>query len=150
MTRKITQAVARISLGSEECLFLGNMNATRDWGDARDYVRGMWLMLQQDIPGDYVLATGVSYSVKHFVETAFDAIDTKIEWQGEGLSELGVDKKSGRIVVRVDPGYFRPNELHNLCGDASLARDRLGWSPQIPFQTMVNDMVKNDIAFLKR
>ena len=85
-------------------------------------------MLQQDIPGDYVLATWVSYSVKHFVETAFDAIDTKIEWQGEGLSELGVDKKSGRIVVRVDPGYFRPNELHNLCGDASLARDRLGWS----------------------
>ena len=150
VTRKITQAVARISHGSEECLFLGNMNATRDWGDARDYVRGMWLMLQQDIPGDYVLATGVSYSVKHFVETAFDAIDTKIEWQGEGISELGVNKKSGRIMVRVDPGYFRPNELHNLCGDASLARDRLGWSPQIPFQTMVNDMVKNDIAFLKR
>ena len=150
VTRKITQAVARISLGSEECLFLGNMNATRDWGDARDYVRGMWLMLQQDIPGDYVLATGVSYSVRDFVETAFDAIDTKIEWQGEGISELGVNKKSGRIMVRVDPGYFRPNELHNLCGDASLARDRLGWSPQIPFQTMVDDMVKNDIASLKR
>lgn len=150
VTRKITQAVARISLGSEECLFLGNLNATRDWGDARDYVRGMWLMLQQDSPGDYVLATGVSYSVKDFVETAFKVTDKKIEWQGEGVSELGLDKKSGRIMVRVDPGYFRPNELHNLCGDASLARDQLGWTPQIPFQIMVEDMVKNDINVLKR
>jgi GDPmannose 4,6-dehydratase len=150
VTRKITQAVARISLGSEECLFLGNMNATRDWGDARDYVRGMWLMLQQDIPADYVLATGVSYSVRDFVETAFKAINKEIEWQGEGVSELGLDKKSGRTMVRVDPGYFRPNELHNLCGDASLARDRLGWIPQIPFQTMVKNMVKNDITVLKR
>ena len=150
VTRKITQAVARISLGSRECLFLGNINATRDWGDARDFVRGMWLMLQQDSPDDYVLATGVSHSVRDFVETAFNSIDKKIVWQGEGASELGVDKKTGRIVVRVDPNYFRPNELHNLCGNASLARDRLGWSPQIPFQTMVEEMVNNDVKILKR
>ena len=126
------------------------MNATRDWGDARDFVRGMWLMLQQDSPDDYVLATGVSHSVRDFVETAFNSIDKKIVWQGEGASELGVDKKTGRIVVRVDPNYFRPNELHNLCGNASLARDRLGWSPQIPFQTMVEEMVNNDVKILKR
>jgi len=140
VTRKITQALSKISVGLQDCLFLGNLNAKRDWGHAKDFVEAMWLMLQQDEPDDFVIATGVQYSVKDFVEEAAPYFGMKIVWEGEGLDEVGVDKLSKKTVIRVDPKYFRPAEVETLLGDASKAREKMGWEPKISFDQLVEDM----------
>ncbi len=149
VTRKITRALARISLGQQDMLRLGNLDARRDWGHARDYVEMQWLMLQQDKPEDYVIATGVQYSVRDFVRAAADAIGMTISFQGEGMEEVGRDK-TGRVIVCVDPRYFRPTEVETLLGDASKARQQLGWSPQTSFEELVREMAEADLAEAKR
>ena len=146
VTRKITRTVAEIAGGNTEPIYLGNLNAERDWGHASDFMEGAWLMLQQDKPDDYVLATGESHSVREFVELAFAEIDRTIEWRGTDEDETGVDSKSGETLVRVDPRYYRPTEIDSLCGDASKARTKLGWSPKTSFQSLVREMVEKDIA----
>ncbi len=148
VTRKITRAAAAIRKGLEDRLYLGNLNAERDWGHARDYVDGMWRMLQQDQPDDYVLATGVSHSVRDFVELAFSHVGVKIRWTGEGIHEVGFDARSGVERVLVDPRYFRPTEVDCLLGDASKARRMLGWRPTTPFSVMVQEMVESDLELL--
>jgi GDPmannose 4,6-dehydratase len=140
VTRKITQALSKISIGLQDCLYLGNLNAKRDWGHAKDFVEAMWLMLQQDEPDDYVIATGTQYSVKDFVEEAAPYFGMKIAWEGEGLNEVGIDKLSKKTVIRVDPKYFRPAEVETLLGDASKAKENLGWEPKISFDQLVEDM----------
>ena len=150
VTRKITRAVAAIELGLQECLFLGNLDAQRDWGNARDYVEGMWLMLQQQMPDDYVLATGEMHSVREFVGKAFSRIGREIEWSGTGADEHGIDRKTGRPIVKVDPRYFRPTEVDVLIGDSSKAREKLGWSPKTPFEVLVNEMVDADLEVVRR
>jgi GDPmannose 4,6-dehydratase len=153
VTRKITRAVARIKLGLQDKLYLGNLEARRDWGHARDYVRAMWLMLQQDEPDDYVIATGEQHSVREFVELAFAKAGMKIAWQGEGLEEVGVlvdgDEecccRPGEPVVCIDPRYFRPTEVDTLLGDSSKARAKLGWKPEVTFDELVEEMVREDI-----
>jgi GDPmannose 4,6-dehydratase len=141
VTRKITRGLSRISVGMQDVLSLGNLDARRDWGHAKDYVRAMWLMLQQDQPDDYVIATGEMYSVRYFVEHAADYFGMNIVWEGEGLDEVGIDKTTGRTVIKVDPKYFRPTEVEQLCGDSTKAREILGWEPEIDFQGLVQDMV---------
>lgn len=143
VTRKITRGLSRISVGEQDVLSLGNLDARRDWGHAKDYVRAMWLMLQQPDPDDYVIATGEMYSVRYFVEHAADYFGMNIVWEGEGLDEVGIDKWSGKTVIKVDPKYFRPTEVEQLCGDATKAREILGWTPEIDFQGLVQDMVIN-------
>jgi len=150
VTRKITRAAAAIKLGLQEEVYLGNLDASRDWGHARDYVEGMWRIVQQDVPGDYVLATGVTHTVRHFVEKAFAEIGATIVWQGEGLEEVGIDTVTGAVRVRIDPRYFRPAEVDMLCGDASLAREKLGWAPNIDFETLVSEMVREDLVAVAR
>jgi GDPmannose 4,6-dehydratase len=150
VTRKITRAVAAIEMGHEECIYLGNLNAKRDWGHARDYVEGIWGILQQTEPDDYVLATGESRSVRQFVELAFAEINRQIEWRGEGTEEEGVDAKTGAVLVKVDERYFRPAEVSVLCGDASKAHRVLGWNSKISFSEMVREMVQSDLEELKR
>ena len=145
VTRKITRAVARIKLGLQEKLYLGNLSSLRDWGHARDYVDAMWRMLQQDQPDDYVVATGVQHSVKEFVEAAFREIGTAIRWEGEGVEEKGLDGDSGKTLVEVDPRYFRPTEVETLLGDPTKAREKLGWVPKIAFQELVSEMVREDL-----
>jgi GDPmannose 4,6-dehydratase len=145
VTRKITRAVAAIKLGFQEKLFLGNLDAKRDWGHAREYVRGMWLMLQQDQPGDYVLATGETHSVREFVERAFSFIGITIAWQGSGTDEKGVDAKSGKVLVEIDRRYFRPTEVDLLIGDAEKARKVLGWKHEISFAALVSEMMEADL-----
>ena len=145
VTRKITRAVAAVHLGRQERLFLGNLDARRDWGHARDYVRGMWLMTQQDLPNDYVLATGECHSVRSFAERAFAQIDVTLAWRGQGVEEVGFDAATGKVRVQVDPHYFRPTEIDELVGDASKARDRLGWRPEIDFASLVAEMVRSDL-----
>jgi len=145
VTRKITRAVAAISQGLQDRLFLGNLNAKRDWGHARDYVAGMWAMVQQDRPGDYVLATGETHTVREFAEAAFAAANYRIVWEGEGVRERGVDAKTGRTLVEVDPDYFRPTEVDILLGDASKARAALGWRPAVSFNELVKEMVAADM-----
>jgi len=140
VTRKITQALSKISVGLQDCLYLGNLNAKRDWGHAKDFVEAMWMMLQQDEPDDYVIATGVQYSVKDFVEEAASYFGMKIVWMGEGLDEYGYDLNTKKIVIRVDPKYFRPAEVETLLGDASKAKEKLGWEPKISFKQLVEDM----------
>jgi GDPmannose 4,6-dehydratase len=140
VTRKITQALSRISVGLQDCLYLGNLNAKRDWGHAKDFVEAMWLMLQQDEPEDFVIATGVQYSVKDFVEEAAPYFGMKIAWEGEGLNEIGIDKLTKKVVIRVDPKYFRPAEVETLLGDASKAKEKLGWEPKTSFKQLVEDM----------
>jgi GDPmannose 4,6-dehydratase len=140
VTRKITQALSKISVGLQDCLYLGNLNAKRDWGHAKDFVEAMWLMLQQDEPEDFVIATGVQYSVREFVEESAPYFGMKIEWQGEGLNEIGIDKNTGKTVIRVDPKYFRPAEVETLLGDATKAKEKLGWEPKISFKKLVEDM----------
>ncbi len=145
VTRKITRGVARIETGLDDCIYLGNLDAQRDWGHARDFVNGMWLMLQQDKPDDYVLATGVTRSVREFCELAFAEVGKKIAWKGKGVDELGTDAKTGKVLVRIDPRYFRPAEVDLLLGDASKAFAKLGWKPVTTFQDMVREMVAHDL-----
>jgi GDPmannose 4,6-dehydratase len=144
VTRKITRAVAAIELGLQDRVYLGNLDAERDWGHARDYVEGMWMMLQQDEPDDYVLATGEKHSVREFVELAFDHVGRRIEWRGKGAGETGVDARSGQILVEVDPRYFRPTEVDLLLGDAGKARQKLGWRHKTSFPDLVREMVESD------
>jgi GDPmannose 4,6-dehydratase len=145
VTRKITRAVAAIEQGLQEKLYLGNIDAQRDWGHARDFVRGMWLMLQQPIPGDYVIATGEMHSVREFVERAFAHVGRTIEWRGKGADEAGIDKATGKDLVRIDPRYFRPTEVEQLLGDASKAYKVLGWKPETSFAALVNEMMEADM-----
>jgi len=140
VTRKITRGLSKISCGLQDVLYLGNLNAKRDWGHAKDYAEAMWLMLQQDSPEDYVIATGHQYSVREFVEKSADYFGMDIEWQGEGLEEIGIDKGTGRVVIRVDDKYFRPAEVESLLGDATKAKEQLGWEPKISFNELVEDM----------
>ena len=146
VTRKISRAVAAITAGHQEVLYLGNLDARRDWGHARDFVEGMWLIVQQDEPDDYVLATGEARTVREFVETAFAQIGCPVEWRGSGRDEQGVDARSGKIVVAVDARYFRPTEVDRLVGDATKARRRLSWRPKHGFADIVREMVEGDIA----
>jgi GDPmannose 4,6-dehydratase len=150
VTRKITRALTRISLGMQECLFLGNMDSLRDWGHARDYVRAQWMMLQQDRPEDFVIATGQQYSVRAFVEQAGKLLGMDIEWRGKGVAEEGVDRGNGRTVVRVDPRYFRPSEVETLLGDPTKAREKLGWKCEISFDQLIKEMVAHDLEIAKR
>ena len=140
VTRKITQALAKISVGLQDCLYLGNLDAKRDWGHAQDFVEAMWLMLQQDEPDDYVIATGTQYSVRDFVEEAAPYFGMKIVWMGKGLTEVGYDLNTKKEVIRVDPKYFRPAEVESLLGDSSKAKNKLGWEPKISFKQLVEDM----------
>jgi len=140
VTRKITRGLSKISCGLQDVLYLGNLNAKRDWGHAKDYAEAMWLMLQQDSPDDYVIATGQQYSVREFVEKSAGYFGMDIEWQGEGLEEIGIDKSTGRVVIRVDDKYFRPAEVESLLGDATKAKEQLGWEPKISFDELVEDM----------
>jgi GDPmannose 4,6-dehydratase len=148
VTRKITRAVAAIKLGSLEALYLGNLEAKRDWGHARDFVEGMWRILQQPIADDYVLATGETHSVREFVEKAFAQIGIELVWRGKGLDEEGVDAKSSRVLVKIDPRYFRPTEVDLLLGDPSKAREKLGWQHSTPFDALVAEMVTADIKVI--
>jgi GDPmannose 4,6-dehydratase len=144
VTRKITRALARIKLGKQDCLFLGNLEAKRDWGHARDYVEMMWLMLQQERAEDFVVATGVQYSVKDFINAATSVLDMVIEWRGQGIDEKGYDV-NGKCIVAVDPRYFRPAEVETLLGDATKARQILGWQPRISFEELVKEMTVHDL-----
>ena len=150
VTRKISRAVAAIELGLQEKIYLGNLDALRDWGHARDYVRGMWMMLQQDRPDDYVLATGENHSIREFVERAFAEVGRSIEWAGQGLDEVGRDAKSGKPLVAVDPRYFRPTEVEQLIGDPTKAREKLGWRHEVGFEELVREMVASDLETVKR
>jgi GDPmannose 4,6-dehydratase len=149
VTRKITRALARIKLGLEDCLYLGNLSARRDWGHARDYVEAMWLMLQQDEPRDLVIATGEQHSVREFVDAAAQALGMPLSWRGSGADEQGIDER-GRVVVAVDPKYYRPAEVQSLLGDASLARSLLGWSPRVGFRALVEEMAREDLRSAER
>ena len=140
VTRKITQGLSRMSVGLQDCLYLGNLNAKRDWGHAKDYVEAMWLMLQQDEPDDYVIATGEQYSVRDFVNESAPMFGMKIEWRGEGLDEFGFDLQTNRTVIKVSDKYFRPTEVESLLGDATKAKEKLGWEPKITFKELVEDM----------
>jgi GDPmannose 4,6-dehydratase len=149
VTRKITRALARIKLGLEDCLYLGNLNAKRDWGHARDFVEAQWLMLQQDQPEDFVIATGEQHSVREFVEAAGAELDIKVSWRGAGTKEEGYDAK-GRRIVAIDARYFRPAEVDSLLGDASKARKKLGWKPKVKFRELVSEMVREDLKLAER
>ena len=148
VTRKITRALTRISLGTQDCLYLGNMGAMRDWGHAKDYVRMQWMMLQQEEADDFVIATGKQYSVRNFVEIGCQKLGISITWDGEGLGEKGYDE-DGKCIVAVDPRYFRPTEVETLLGDASKAKNLLGWEPEISFDELVSEMIEYDLAEAK-
>ncbi len=150
VTRKITRAVSRISLGMQKKLYLGNMNAKRDWGYAGDYVKAMWLMLQQDEPDDFVIATGETRTVREFVELSFREVGIPIKWEGAGVDEKGVHAETGEVLVEVDPRYFRPSEVEILIGDPTKAKEELGWSSEVTLQQLTAMMVKHDLAEAKR
>ena len=150
VTRKISRAVASYYSGNKEILYLGNLNAKRDWGSAKDYVKTMWLMLQKKTPNDYVVATGISKSVKDFVNEAYKYINVKIIWSGKGINEVGIDKKTKKVLIKVDPYYFRPTEVYELRGDAKKARKELRWKPKISFDKLVHEMVQKDIEKLNK
>ena len=150
VTRKITNAVARIKQGVQDCVELGNLDSKRDWGHSKDYVHAMWLMLQQDTPDDYVIATNETRTVREFVDTAFACAGIEIEWSGEGVNETGTDKATGKVVVKVNPEFFRPAEVDILLGDPSKAEKTLGWKREIPFQELVSRMVKNDMELVAK
>jgi GDPmannose 4,6-dehydratase len=145
ITRKVTRALSRIKLGLQDCLYLGNLDARRDWGHARDYVEMMWLMLQQDEPDDYVIATGEQHSVRELVDLAARLLDIPLAWQGEGINEIGIRKDNGKRIVAISPRYFRPTEVDTLLGDATKARTKLGWSARINFEELVREMVTRDL-----
>jgi GDPmannose 4,6-dehydratase len=145
VTRKITRALARIKIGLQDTLYVGNLNARRDWGHARDFVKMQWLMLQQDEPEDYVIATGIQFSVKELVETAAKQLNISIRWEGEGAKEKGIEEKTGQVIVAFDPEYYRPTEVNELLGDASKAREKLGWEPEITFEEMIGEMIEADM-----
>ena len=149
VTRKITRALARIKLGLQDCVYLGNLSSLRDWGHARDYVEAQWLMLQQDTPEDFVIATGVQYSVRQFVEIAAAELGIQIAWQGAGVGETGIDQH-GNTLVRIDPRYFRPTEVETLLGDATKAKVKLGWTPKTTFHELVAEMVREDLKGAER
>jgi GDPmannose 4,6-dehydratase len=149
VTRKISRGLSRIKLGFDEKLFLGNLYAKRDWGHAKDYVEGMWLMLQQDQSDDYVLATGISHSIREFVEEAAKNLNIGLVWQGAGIDEKGIDKVTGKTIIEIDPVYFRPSEVDMLVGDYSKAKEKLGWQPKINFEELVKQMVESDFALEK-
>ena len=149
VTRKITRALARIKLDLQDCLFLGNLGSKRDWGHAKDYVEMQWLMLQQDQPEDFVIATGVQYSVREFVDAAAREIGISVTWKGDGIDEKGYDAQ-GKCIVQVDPRYFRPTEVETLLGDASKAREKLGWTPKVTFAELVAEMVREDLKAAER
>jgi GDPmannose 4,6-dehydratase len=150
VTRKITRAAAAIHLGLQDKLFIGNLDAQRDWGHAKDYVQGMWLMLQQDEPDDYVLATGKTVAVRSFVEKVFRRVGVDIEWRGEGVEERGLDAATGRCLIEVDPRYFRPTEVDLLLGDSSKARAKLGWSHRVEIDELIAEMVREDLKVMAR
>ncbi len=150
VTRKITRAVARVKLGLQDKLYLGNLNAMRDWGHARDYVEAQWLILQQDEPEDFVIATNRQCSVRDFVNAAFAEVGISLDWQGKGLEEKGICKNSGKVRVEVDPRYFRPTEVETLLGDASKANEKLGWQPKTTLEEMVAEMVREDLKHAER
>ncbi|HKD15353.1 MAG TPA: GDP-mannose 4,6-dehydratase [Candidatus Angelobacter sp.] len=149
VTRKIVRGLCRIHLGLQDCLYLGNLNARRDWGHARDYVEAMWLILQQDQPEDFVIATGEQHSVREFVEATCNQLGTKIRWTGSGTSEQGIDSRTGARMVAVDPRYFRPTEVDSLLGDAAKARAKLGWKPRTSFSELVAEMVREELTQAK-
>jgi GDPmannose 4,6-dehydratase len=150
VTRKITRALARISEKLQDCLYLGNIDALRDWGHARDYVEAQWLMLQQDQPDDFVIATGEQHSVREFIERAGAQLGMRIEWQGRGVEERGIDAVSGQCIVQIDPRYFRPTEVETLLGDPSKAKARLGWAARTSFPDLVREMVAADLELARR
>lgn len=150
VTRKVTRAMASIKLGLQDCLYLGNIDARRDWGHARDYVEAQWLMLQQDVPEDFVIATGEQYSVREFVEQVAQRLDMELHWEGGGVEERGIDTKTGKRVVAIDPRYFRPTEVETLLGDATKAQTKLGWTPRISFSQLVDEMVQSDLKEAER
>ncbi len=150
VTRKITRAVARIKLGFQEKIYLGNLNAKRDWGHAADFVKAMWLMLQQEQPEDFVIATGQTRTVREFVENAFTEIGVEIDWRGQGIDEVGYDKADGQVRVEIDPRYFRPTEVELLLGDPTKAKEKLGWEPETSFAEMVKTMVATDLMEAER
>ena len=145
VTRKITRAMARIKLGFQDCLYIGNLDAKRDWGHAADYVEMQWLMLQQKEPEDFVIATGKQHSVKDVIETAGKKLGISIRWEGKGVEEKGVNEENNKVIVAVDPSYFRPTEVDNLLGDASKAKEKLGWEPRISFEQLISEMVAEDM-----
>jgi GDPmannose 4,6-dehydratase len=145
VTRKITMAVAAIHYGKQKVLYLGNLDAKRDWGHAKDYVEGMWFILQQESPSDYVLATGENHTVREFVELAFNEVGTTIEWKGEGIDEKGVDKESGEVLIEIDSAYYRPTEVDTLLGDPTKAKKELGWQYKVTFEELVREMVQADL-----
>lgn len=150
VTRKITRGAARIKLGLQESLKMGNIDSRRDWGHAQDYVEGMFLMLQQDAPDDFVLATGEQRSVREFLEIAFKKLDFELVWRGTGVDEKGLDRKTGKLLVEIDPVFFRPTEVNYLCGDPSKAKKILGWNPKHTFETLVDDMLQHDLKLAEK
>ncbi len=150
VTRKITRAVAKISLGLQEKMYIGNLNAQRDWGHAKDYVEGMWLMLQQEKPEDYVLATGVTTTVRDFCSMAFNEVGIAIKWEGKGNQEQGVDESTGKVLVEIDNNYYRPTEVDLLIGDASKAKKLLNWEPKINLKSLIKEMVASDVALFEK
>jgi GDPmannose 4,6-dehydratase len=150
VTRKITRAMSRIYLGLQDCLYLGNLNALRDWGHAKDYVEMQWLMLQQDEPDDYVIATGEQHSVREFVDVSARELGIAIKWEGEGVNEKGINAANGKTIVSVDPRYFRPTEVETLLGDPTKGKEKLGWEPKIGFEELVKEMVQSDLEDAKK
>ena len=148
VTRKVTRAVAAIHAGKQDKLFIGNLDARRDWGHARDYVEGMWIILQQGKPDDFVLATGEAHSVRQLTEKAFAVVGRKLEWKGKGANEVGLDAKTGAVLVAIDPRYFRPTEVNYLLGDAGKARRELGWSHRVTFDQLIEEMVQSDLKLI--
>jgi GDPmannose 4,6-dehydratase len=148
VTRKISMAVARIAKGKQQCLYLGNLDSMRDWGHAKDYVEAMWLMLQQDKPQDFVIATGETHTVREFVEKAFKVAGTDIVWEGEGVDEVGIDSNSGKVIVRIDPKYYRPTEVDLLLGNPSKAKSELNWTHKVSFDSLIKEMVLSDMETL--
>ena len=150
VTRKITMAVARIHRGLQECFYMGNIDARRDWGYAKDYVKMMWMMLQQEVPDDYVVATGEMHTVREFIERSFARVWRGIDWKGAGVDETGIDTTTGKTVVRIDPRYFRPAEVEQLLGNPARAKEKLGWEPEVKFEELVKIMVDGDLRLLNQ